>query len=156
FNHDIRIANQFCFDHGDQADASFFCNDDASKTTPIFLFQKLLARHWGDQVLKTETQNIPSIHVQGADDTVEMPKLAFSAARGKDNKVFVMVVNRTNDADVSTKIATGLACQEGKQYQLNGSNGWDSSDAAVSTKTVDPSKALSFPRASISILEIQL
>ncbi|HBN09061.1 MAG TPA: hypothetical protein DD435_10575, partial [Cyanobacteria bacterium UBA8530] len=155
-NHDIRIASQFCFDHGDQADASFFYNDDANKTTPTFQFQKMLAQHWGDQVLKTESQNIPSIHVQGADDSVEMPKLTFTAARGKDKKVFVMVVNRTNDSDVTTKIATGLDCTEGKLHQLKGSNGWDSTDAAVSTKTVDPSKALSFPRASVSILEIQL
>jgi hypothetical protein len=154
FNHDIRIANQFCFDHGDQADASFFRNEDPNKTTPIFQFQKLLARHWGDEVLKTESQGIPSIHVQGANDSVEMPKLAFTAALGRNSKVFVMVVNRTNDSDLSAKIATGLDCKAGTLYRLAGSNGWDSQDASITSQTVNPTQSLSFPKASVSILEL--
>lgn len=156
FNNDIRIANQFCLDHGEQSDASFFINNDPNRVTPIFQFQKMLSKHWGNHVVQVETQNVPTVHVQGADDSIDMPKLAFSASVSQ-GKAYVMIVNRTNDSSVNAKIATGINSKNAIMYQLSGNNGWDSmEDASIKTMSVDPSQTLSFPRSSVSILEIPI
>ncbi len=156
FKHDIRIANQFCIDHQDMADASFFVGNDPNTVTPIFMFNKLLAKTWGDTVVKVEGQAIPSVHVKGPSDSIDMPKLAFTASKGRDGKVYVMVTNRTNDSDVTTNVALGFTPKAATAHVLKGSNGWasDHTNTSVSSASANLSKAYTFPRASVTIFEI--
>jgi hypothetical protein len=155
FNHAMIIANQFCFDHGDQSDASFFVNDDPNRTTPIFAFQKMLAKNWGDTILRTEGQAIPTVHVSGNSAQIDMPKLAYTAARGANGHVYVMVTNRTSDSDVSSQVALGFRPSSVAAHVLKGSNGWTSGpgDAQETTRNVSLDGPLTFPAASVTILE---
>ncbi|HEY9855993.1 MAG TPA: hypothetical protein V6D05_09670, partial [Stenomitos sp.] len=155
FNHAMIIANEFCFDHGSSADAAFFYNDDPAQVTPIFQFQKMLAKHWGDSVLKTEGQSVPTVHVNGASANFEMPKLAYTAAKGSDGKVYVMVTNRTNDTDVTSQVALGFTPKQVTAYTLRGNSGWNSTnDVSTSTTSTSLANGYTFPKASVTILEV--
>jgi hypothetical protein len=150
-NEDIRTAVQFCFDHKDMADASFFMGDDPTATTPIFKLQALLAKHWGDQIVSTRGAGLPSTHVTGASASLELPRLAFSAA-ASGGKVWLAVVNRTNEGDVTADVDLGFTPSAVTAYTLAGANGWDSTDATVSTSTGSLAGHV-FPRASVTVFE---
>jgi hypothetical protein len=151
-NEDIRTSVQFCMDHGDMADASFFIGNDPNNTTAIFKFQKMLAQHWGDNIVATSGTGIPTKTVTGAAATVNMPKLSFSAATS-GTKTYVMVLNRTNDADVTSAVNVGFTPSAVTAYTLAGPSGWDSANGDVTTST--PNLAgMTFKKASITILEI--
>ncbi len=155
FNHAMIIANQFCLDHGELSDAAFFYNNDANQVTPIFQFQKMLAKNWGDSVLKTEGQAIPTVHVNGASANLDMPKLAFTASKASNGKVYVMVTNRTNDSDVSTHVALGFTPKQVTAHTLRGNSGWNSTTDVYTTSTAASlSGAYTFPKASVTILEV--
>ncbi|MNK95315.1 hypothetical protein D3C87_1155460 [compost metagenome] len=155
-NLDMLVANQFGLDHGDMSDASFFVGNDPNAVTTIFMFQKMLAQHWGDGILRTEGVNLPTQFVKGAADSIDMPKLTYTASKGNNGKVYVMVTNRTNDSDVTTSVGLGLNPRSVTAYELKGSAGWNSdhSSASVSTKPVSLNTPYTFPKASITILEI--
>ncbi|MNS60895.1 hypothetical protein D3C72_939070 [compost metagenome] len=74
------------------ADASFFINNDPNNNTAIFKFQRMLAKHWGDNIVRTSANGLPSVRVNGASTSLDMPRLSFSAATS-GNKVFVIVAN---------------------------------------------------------------
>lgn len=156
FNHGMSIANQFCFDHGDSADASFFVGNDPQKVTPIFQLQKLLAKHWGDEIVKTDGQALATQHVQGNAASIDMPVLAFTAAKDGAGKVYVLVTNRTDNQDVRTRVALGFTPKLVIAYTLSGSNGWNSVAENVKLETTQPSLAqpLTFKRASVTLLEL--
>ncbi|MOA55868.1 hypothetical protein D3C78_1797440 [compost metagenome] len=67
-----------------------------------------------------------------------------------------MVTNRTNDSDVTTSVGLGLNPRSVTAYTLAGSAGWNSdhNDASVTTRSVSLNGAYTFPKASITILEI--
>ena len=72
-NEDIRTSVQFCFDHKDMADSSFFIGNDPENTTALFKFQKMLAQHWGDEIVATTSQNIPICVIVSRNWSVEEP-----------------------------------------------------------------------------------
>ncbi|HEY9856971.1 MAG TPA: hypothetical protein V6D05_14610, partial [Stenomitos sp.] len=151
-NHNMLVANQFCLDHDDKADAAFFVGNNASKVTPIFMFQQMLAKHWGDQQVKVDAQAIPSTQVSD----IAVPNLGITASKSRNGKVYVMVTNRTQSEAVTAKLALGLNPRNVNAYVLSGSNGWDSDENSthVETKAVSLNGAYTFPAASVTILEI--
>jgi hypothetical protein len=150
-NQDIRTAVQFAFEHKDMADASFFINNDVNNTTAIFKFQKMLAQHWGDHIVKTEGASIPAVNVAGASTSLSMPRLSFSAATS-GNKVFVIVTNRTNDADVTAKVDVGFTPTAVSAYELAGT--WDAANGTEATVASPNLGAYTFKRASVTIFEM--
>jgi hypothetical protein len=150
-NQDIRTAVQFAFEHKDMADASFFIGNDPNNTTAIFKFQKMLAQHWGDNIVKTEGSGIPTVRVNGASTSLDMPRLAFSAATS-GNKVFVIVTNRTNDADVKTNVNVGFKPSNVTAYELAGS--WDAANGTERTIANPSLTGYTFKKASVTIFEI--
>jgi len=151
FNQDIRTSVQFAFEHKDMADASFFIGNDPNNTTAIFKFQKMLAQHWGDNIVKTTGTGIPAVRVNGASTSLDMPRLAYSAAT-TGSKVFVIVTNRTNDADVKSNINVGFTPSSVTAYELAGS--WDSANGTERTITNPSLNGYNFKRASVTIFEI--
>lgn len=151
-NHNMLVANQFCFDHGEAADAAFFYGDDANRVTPIFMFQRMLSKHWGDQQVKVTPQGIPTSQV----GDLSMPNLGITASKGRDGKVYVMVTNRTQSNAVSAKLALGFSPKSATAYQLTGTAGWESGEGQVKmdTKPANLNGAYSFPAASVTILEV--
>lgn len=155
-NEDIRVAAQFSFDHeGDIADNQFFFHDDPAQPTAIFQFQRLLAQHWGDNIVATTGQGIPTLQVSGADPSgnVTLPELAFSAAT-TGNTTFVMVLNRTNGTDIAGAIHLDVAPTKVVAYQLTGPSGWASATGAVTTIANPSLTAFTFPRASVTIFQV--
>ncbi|MNT37171.1 hypothetical protein D3C72_1732940 [compost metagenome] len=150
-NQDIRTAVQFAFEHKDMADASFFINNDPNNTTAIFKFQKMLAQHWGDYIVKTEGSGIPAVRVNGASTSLDMPRLAYSAATA-GNKAFVIVTNRTNDADVTADLNVGFTPSSATAYELAGS--WDAANGTERTIAAPNLKDYTFKRASVTIFEL--
>jgi hypothetical protein len=150
-NQDIRTAVQFAFEHKDMADASFFIGNDANNTTAIFKFQKMLAQHWGDNIVKTEGSGIPSVRVNGASTSLDMPRLSYSAATA-GNKVFVIVTNRTDDADVTADLNVGFTPSSATAYELAGS--WDAANGTERTIAGPSLQDYTFKRASVTIFEL--
>jgi alpha-L-arabinofuranosidase len=151
--HNMLSSVQFAMEHKDMADASFFINNDANNTTAIFKFQKMLAQHWGDQIVESSAQKLPSANVAGASTTLEMPKLSFVASK-TGPKVFVMVTHRTNDADVKASINVGFTPKAVTAYELSDPNGWDAANATVNTVTNPSLTDYTFKKASVTIFEI--
>ncbi len=151
-NHNMLVANQFCLDHGESADAAFFYGDNPERVTPIFQFQKMLAKHWGDQQIKVDAQAIPTNQV----GDIAVPKLGITASKGRNGKVYVMVTNRTQSEAVNAKLALGFTPKSATAHVLSGTAGWDSDEnnTKVETKAVGLNGAYSFPAASVTILEI--
>jgi predicted aconitase len=133
------------------ADASFFINNDVNNTTAIFKFQKMLAQHWGDQIVQTVGTGIPAVKVNGASTSIDMPRLSYSAATS-GNKVFVIVTNRTNDADVKTNVNVGFTPSMVTAYELAGS--WDAANGTERTITNPSLTGYNVKRASVTIFEI--
>ncbi|MDB5097347.1 MAG: alpha-L-arabinofuranosidase, partial [Cyanobacteria bacterium RYN_339] len=151
-NEDIRTSVQFSMDHGDMSDSAFFIGNDPNNTTAIFKFQKMLAEHWGDNIVATTSTGIPTKTVTGASASVVMPKLSFSAATS-GSKTYVMVLNRTNDSDITSAVNVGFTPSAVTAYTLAGTTGWDSANGTVATST--PNLAgMTFKKASVTILEI--
>lgn len=154
FNLDLLTSVEFCFDHKELADAAFFFNNDPNNTTPIFKFQKMLAEHWGDQIVAASGNQIPTVNVAGASTNVTLPKLAYSAATS-GNKVFLMVVHRMNDADVAAQVSVGFTPSRVTSYTLSDPQGWNAANATISTRQVNSLQSYTFPKASVTILEIE-
>jgi hypothetical protein len=150
-NQDIRAAVQFAFEHKDMADASFFINNDVNNTTAIFKVHKMLAQHWGDQIVKTTGTGIPAVKVNGASTSIDMPRLSYSAATS-GSKVFVIVTNRTNDADVKTNINVGFKPSSVTAYEVAGS--WDAANGTERTIANPSLTGYNVKRASVTIFEI--
>jgi hypothetical protein len=144
---------EFCFDHKELADAAFFFNNDPNQTTAIFKFQQLLAEHWGDEIVGSSGRGIPAVAVAGASTSLQLPRLAFSAARSGD-RLWVMVVNRTNEGPVTTDVAVGFTPSRVTAYTLADTAGWDAANGTVQTRTLGSLQGVSFPRASVTILEL--
>lgn len=153
FNLDLRAAVEFCFDHKEMGDAAFFFKNDPQNVTAIFKFQKMLAQHWGDDIVATAGSAIPAVAVKGASTSVTMPKLAFSAAQ-TGNKVYVMVVHRTNDADLNADIQVGFTPSSATAYVLSAPNGFDAANGDVTTITNPSLSGFTFRKASITLLEL--
>ncbi|MBU6430220.1 MAG: hypothetical protein KGR26_14485, partial [Cyanobacteria bacterium REEB65] len=151
----LETAVQFCLDHGDQADSSFFMGNDPARVTPIFLVQRLLARHWGGQELPVCTANLPTVHVQGDGTSVNMPLLGLAAARSHEGKIFVLAVNRTEDQSVSAQLHFGKADHRLVAHRILGSDGWNTTPEEVREEddSLPPGAAVEFPPASVTILE---
>jgi hypothetical protein len=152
-NQDIRTAVQFCFEHKDMGDASFFIGNNAENTTAFFKLQKMLAQHWGDNVVQSTGQAIPSVPVTGAATSLTLPRLSFAAAT-TGNKVFVMVTNRTNHGDIKSNVNVGFKPSSVTAYQLKGTNGWDSANGDIATLNNASLDGFNFPKASVTIFEI--
>jgi hypothetical protein len=80
-----------------------------------------------------------------------MPRLSFSAATS-GNKVFVIVTNRTNDADVKTNVNVGFKPSNVTAYELAGS--WDSANGTEKTIANPSLTGYTFKKASVTIFEI--
>ncbi len=152
-NQDIRAAVQFCFDHKELADASFFLANDPARPTAIFKFQALLAAHWGDTIVATAGQELPIQRVTGASTSLDVPKLAFTAAAGA-GKVWVMVVNRAPDTDVTARLELGFVPAGAQAWELAGAGGWDAANGEVKPITAPSLGGYTFPRASITLFEL--
>jgi hypothetical protein len=154
-NEKLLTAVEFCFSHSNVPDSGFFFNDTASQPTPIYGFQKMLAQHWGDNMVQSTGQNIPIQSVAGSSTNVNMPKLAYSAAASADgSKVYVMVLNRTNDTDVPTSVNVGFNPSSVTAYTMSGPSGWDSANATTATTSGVSLNNYNFNRATITILQI--
>ncbi|MEB3222867.1 MAG: discoidin domain-containing protein [Candidatus Sericytochromatia bacterium] len=153
FNLNLKAAVEFCFDHKELADAAFFFNNDPNQTTAIFKFQQLLAEHWGDEIVGSSGRGIPAVAVAGASTSLQLPRLAFSAARSGD-RLWVMVVNRTNEGPVMADVAVGFTPSRVTAYTLADTAGWDAANGTVQTRTLGGLQGVSFPRASVTILEL--
>jgi alpha-L-arabinofuranosidase len=143
----------FCFDHKDMGDAQFFINNDANNTTAVFKFQKMLAQHFGDTLVQSTGQQIPTKNVAGASTSLTMPTLGYVAATS-GNKVYVLVTNRTNDTDVKASVAIGANASNVTAYTLAGGSGWDSANGDVTTQSGVSLNGYTFKRATVTLLEI--
>lgn len=152
---DMEAAVQFCFDHGDLADASFFLGHDPDRPTPIFKVQRMLARNWGDDELRIEALNLASIPVKGAATSVDMPLLGLAASRDASGKVYALVVNRTDGQAVEAAVAPGFQPKRIVLHRLAGPKGWLTGPEEVVEETLEapPGKPVVFPAASVTILE---
>lgn len=151
---DMEAAVQFCFDHGDLADASFFLGNDPDRLTPIYKMQRMLAQHWGDEEMPVEAINLASIPVKGAATSVDMPLLGMAASRDSAGRVHVMVVNRTDKQAVDASVAFGYKPRKIEMHRLSGPSGWLTGPEEVVEETLDaaPGKPIKFPAASVTIL----
>lgn len=152
-NQDIRTAVEFCFDHGDLADAAFFLNEDPNQVTAIFKFQRMLAQHWGDDVVATSSSEIPTRNVKGISTTMNVPRLSYSAATS-GAKTWVMVTNRFDDADVTSNVALGFTPASITAYTLADPNKWNAANATVTTSSPNGLDGYTFKAASVTIFEI--
>jgi alpha-L-arabinofuranosidase len=152
--HNMLTSVQFALEHKDMADASFFIGNDPNNTTAIFKFQKMLAEHWGDQMVQATGTGIPAVNVAGASTSLSMPKLSYVAAKTGTNKVFVMVTHRSNDADVKSTINVGFTPTSVTAYELSDPTGWDAANATIKTITNPSLNGYTFKKASVTILEI--
>ncbi len=152
-NQDIRTAVEFCFDHGDLSDAAFFFNNDPTRVTAIFKFQQMLAKHWGDSVVATSSNEIPTRFVKGISTTMNVPRLSFSAATS-GSRTFVMVTNRFDDADVKSNVALGFTPRSITAYTLADPNKWNAANATVTTTSPTSLNGYTFKAASVTIFEI--
>jgi hypothetical protein len=148
---DIRMAVQFSFSHADLADSSFFIGNDVAKPTPVFRLQQLLATSWGDDIVKSQGQNLPTFDLP--DITTE--SLGFVAAKGADGKVFVLVLNRTGGETIAAWLHPGFLPSAARRSTLAGSAGWDSlwSEVDVTDSTPDVTAPLTFAPATVSLFE---
>ncbi|MEB3198065.1 MAG: discoidin domain-containing protein [Candidatus Sericytochromatia bacterium] len=153
FNLNLLTSVEFCFEHKELADAAFFFNNDPNNTTAIFKFQKMLAEHWGDQIVQSQVQGGPSVKVAGAATSLDLPKLAVSAS-SRDQTSYVMVVHRLNDADVTADVALGWTPSRITRWTLSDPNGWNAANASLKTETLDRLEGVVFPKSSVTILEI--
>ncbi|MEB3285424.1 MAG: discoidin domain-containing protein [Candidatus Sericytochromatia bacterium] len=154
FNLNLLTSVEFCFDHKELADAAFFFNNDPNNTTPIFKFQKMLAEHWGDQIVSSSGNQIPTATVAGAATNVTLPKLAYSAATS-GNKVFLMVIHRLDDADIPARVSVGFTPTRITSHTLSDPQGWNAPNASVTTRPVGSLDNYTFPKSSVTILEIE-
>ena len=146
---------EFCFSHGNNADAAFFYDDDPARPTPIYALHSLLARHWGDTIVKATAQGLPSRHVACSSGAIDVPSLAMSAATSANgSRLYLLVLNRTNETDVAARIDVGFAPSSVTAYTLGGPEGWDSTAAGVTTSADVGLDAHVFPRATVTLLEI--
>jgi len=155
FRHGMPIANQFCLDHGDMADASYFLGDDPDRVTPIFRFQRLLAHHWGEDLLPVTVRRVPSVEVRGTDTRVQMPELEAVASRGDDDVLHVMLIHRTEGAARTVRL-TGLPVGPATATVLAGSAGWGSGpeDVRETVSSWSPDRPLVLPPASITFIDL--
>lgn len=151
----LETAVQFCLDHGDQADSSFFIGNDPDHVTPIFRVDRLLARHWGDQELPVSGQGVPTVHVQGSGTSIDMPLLGLAAARGNDGRVYALVVNRSDDQDVTIPVDFGRPVKSIVAHELLGPQGWNTGADGVERTDVPetPGAPIRFAASSVTILE---
>ncbi len=156
FRHGMPIANQFCLDHGDMADASYFIGDDPTRVTPIFRFQRLLAQHWGEQLLETSTRGVPTVEVIGSDARVQMPELEMVASRDRDT-IHLMILHRTEGAPHTVRIA-GLPVGPAVTTVLTGTSGWGSGPEEIqeTVSTWSPDRSLTVPPASIMFVDLPI
>jgi hypothetical protein len=147
---DIRAAVQFSFSHEDLADSSFFIGNDVTKVTPTFRLHKMLASSWGDDIVQSVSQNMPTYDLP--DITTE--KLGYVAAKGSDGKVYVLVLNRTADETVGAWVHPGFLPSASRCSTLAGSAGWDSgwSQVDVTDSEPDVTQPLVFAPATVSLL----
>ncbi len=151
---DFETAIQFCFDHGDLADASFFLGNDPDRITPIYRVQRMLARHWGDNELPVEALNLASTKVNGAATSVDMPLLGTAAAHDASGRVYLLSVNRTDKDSVNAAVAFGFKPRKVEMHRLSGPAGWLTPPEEVKEESSDlvPGKPVTFPAASVTIL----
>ena len=152
-NQDIREAIEFCFDHKEMADAAFFMNGDPNKTTALFKFQAMLAKHWGDAIVATSSSQVPTVNVTGASTSVTLPKLTYTASTS-GSRTWVMVTHRMNDADVKASVALGFTPSAITAYTLTDAGGWDAANATVTTSSPSSLNGYTFKKASVTIFEI--
>lgn len=154
FNQDIRTAVEFCFDHGELSDAAFFFNNDPNNTTAIFKFQQMLAKHWGDNVVATTPSQIPARSCRGISTTVNVPRLAHTAATTGD-RTWVMVTNRFDDGDVKANVALPFNPSRVTAYTLTDAGKWNAANASVTTSNPTSLSGYTFKSASVTIFEIE-
>lgn len=154
FNSDIRTAVEFCFDHGELSDAAFFFNNDPNNVTAIFKFQQMLAKHWGDDVVATTPSQIPARSCKGVSTTVNVPRLAHTAATSGD-RTWVMVTNRFEDGDVKANVALPFTPSRITAFTLADPNKWNAANASVTTSNPSSLNGYTFKSASVTIFEIE-
>ncbi|HEY9723938.1 MAG TPA: discoidin domain-containing protein [Oscillatoriaceae cyanobacterium] len=151
--HNMMSAIEFCFVHPGNADSEFFLNGDPSQPTAIYKFQQMLAQHFGDSVVASSGQNIPTKSVAGASTSVSMPELSFVASKS-GSTVYVMVTNRTNDTNVASSVNVGFTPSHITAYTLGDSSGWDGANGSVTTSTPSSLNNITFNHATTTILQI--
>ena len=151
---DLEAAIQFCFEHGDMADSSFFRGNDPDRITPIFRVGRMLARHWGAEALPVDASNLKAVHVKGDATAIDMPLLGLAAARDEAGRVYALVVNRTNKEAVTAHLEFGFKPANVLGHRLSGPDGWRTrpDDVREESTTQEPGKPVRFPAASVTIL----
>ncbi|MOA55010.1 hypothetical protein D3C78_1787250 [compost metagenome] len=84
-----------------------------------------------------------------------MPKLAIVAAKSGNDKVYVMVTHRTDDAAVKANINVGFKPSKVTAHELTDAGGWNAANATVKTIANPSLNGYTFKKASVTILEIQ-
>ncbi|MDB5099177.1 MAG: alpha-L-arabinofuranosidase [Cyanobacteria bacterium RYN_339] len=153
-NQRLLAAAEFCFSHDDHADAGFFYDDDPARPTPIYAFERMLAKHWGDVRVAATATEVPTQTVTGARGQIQLPLLATTAAASQDgSRAYMLVVNRSNDQEVRCRVDFGFPPAGVTAYTLASPLGWDAKDASVTTQAVASLAPYGFQRASVTILE---
>ncbi len=154
FNQDIRLCPVLGLDHEEAADDALFFGDDPARPTAIFKLERMIARHWGDLAVASSGSGIPAIQVAGVATNVTLPRLGFAAAKSGD-RVFVMVINRLNDLDVTARVDVGFQPSSATAYELSAAAGWDAANADEIVSTSPNLGAYRFKRASVTIFEVR-
>lgn len=166
----MTVCTDFAWWHAGESnhyDSLYFQNDDARATTPIYHFRRLLAGNFGDFVVGSRLEGVGAwtdVGVNGEVTTVS--NLNAAVARSKDGaSLHLIVVNRARDADETLRLdVSGFVPREGlalmHRIESDGSTpvAWDAPWDRVRVtegQVVDPAGPLSFPRSSITFLEIR-
>jgi hypothetical protein len=96
---------------------------------------------------------VPTVNVAGVATTVVLPRLAVAAAKS-DGKLWVLVVNRLNDADVVAGLDVGVPVTGATAYELSAPTGWDAPDADEIMSSSPDLAAYRFKRASVTLFEL--
>jgi hypothetical protein len=151
----LRMAVNFCFFHGELADSLFFRNASAEQRTTVFSVHELAASSLGQDVIGARSHDVPSVRVTGSEATtvVDMEQVGYAATRRSDGTVVLLVVNRTETDDVTLAVDAGMLVRRARQMTLSGGT-YASLRFERTEQALASLDAVSFPKASVSVLEL--
>ncbi|HEY9720819.1 MAG TPA: hypothetical protein V6D47_02330 [Oscillatoriaceae cyanobacterium] len=147
-------------------DSLYFQDDDASHTTPIYQFRRLLAENWGDYIVASSVSGVGAWQDTAKNGEVtSVSNLDVTAAKSADGKtLYVLVINDSPNTAESVMVdlshftpTSQIAAL--KRIESDGSTApWDAAWNQIKVEenlSADLSQPVSFPAGSISFLVIR-
>ena len=156
---DIRTSVNFCLSHADIADSLFCIYDDPTQITGVYRWLYLSSKHWGDQEVLTQASGVPTRTFTNNGFTEVVNRLQVASAISNDkSKLYGMVLNLFQDADVIANVIVPQTPKSIIVYNMIGSEGLYSTSAQIQNNTVQnaPLSNYNFFHASITVFEMIL